>query len=334
VRTTREGRTPEEERSELGSGATIGRRVVVCDLGCGTGSMGRWLARRLPGPQHWIMYDRDAGLLERAAADMIGSAADGALVSVETRQRDITHLEPDDLREVSLVTASALLDLLTVEEVERIAAACTGAGCPALLTISVGGRVDLTPTDPLDPYIAAAFNDHQRRTVGGRRLLGPDAIDATVDAFTRNGAATIVHPSPWRLGADNADLLSEWFVGWLDAACEQRPELVGPATAYAQRRRSEMAEGRLAVVVHHDDLLAHCDRPLTHVGGPRLEAARESSSGLRGGSFAQRLDGGSCTASSPRGVAFLGSGTRRDLRPRLSGVAGGNRSLPQWAPCG
>src|ERR1700752_3888106 len=43
-------------------------RHVIHDLGCGTGAMGRWLAPRLPGPQHWILHDRDAGLLELATA--------------------------------------------------------------------------------------------------------------------------------------------------------------------------------------------------------------------------------------------------------------------------
>jgi SAM-dependent methyltransferase len=248
--------------------------MVIHDLGCGTGSMGRWLAPQLPGRQHWILYDRDADLLEHARAEMVDRAADGAPVTVETRQRDITRLTADDLDGAALVTASALLDLLTVEEIDRIAAACVGAGCPALLTLSVIGRVDLIPVDPLDAEIAAAFNAHQRRAVGSRRLLGPDAVDAVVDAFTRRGAATVVRPSPWRLGVDNlggadqrndvggadqrddVDLMSEWFVGWLAAACEQRPELAGPAAAYAHRRLAQVAEGQLGVVVHHHDLLA------------------------------------------------------------------------------
>ena len=46
-----------------------GRRVIH-DLGCGTGAMGRWLAPRLPGPQHWVVHDWDADLLEVAAADL------------------------------------------------------------------------------------------------------------------------------------------------------------------------------------------------------------------------------------------------------------------------
>ena len=33
--------------------------LVIHDLGAGTGSMGRWLAPLLPGPQHWVLHDRD-----------------------------------------------------------------------------------------------------------------------------------------------------------------------------------------------------------------------------------------------------------------------------------
>ena len=234
-------------------------RLVVHDLGCGTGSMGRWLAPQLSGPQHWIMYDRDPDLLEHAAATMAGAAADGAPVTVETRRADITRLTADGLAGAGLITASALLDMLTAEELERIVAACCAARCPTLLTISVAGRVELTPPDPLDAEIAEAFNDHQRRTTGGRRLLGPDAVDAAADGFNRRGARVLIAASPWRLGAEQVELVSEWFAGWVDAACEQRPELTGPLAAYSQRRRVEAAQGRLEVVVQHRDLLASFD---------------------------------------------------------------------------
>ena len=234
-------------------------RAVIHDLGSGTGSMGRWLAPRLSGPQHWIMYDRDAYLLERAMSGMVDTAADSAPVTVEARERDIARLTADDLAGACLITASALLDMLTAEEVERVVAACAGAGCPVLFTVSVIGRVELTPPDPLDADLAEAFNAHQRRTAGGRRLLGPDAVDATAAAFGRHGVTVRVRPSPWRLGADRADLISEWLRGWLDAACEQRPELAGPAAEYARRRLADAADGRLDVVVGHHDLLANCE---------------------------------------------------------------------------
>ena len=230
---------------------------VIRDLGCGTGSMGRWLAGRLPGPQHWIMYDRDAELLEHAAEDMIDTADDRAPITVETRQADITQLTAADLAGASLVTASALLDLLSLEEVGRLADACVGAGCPALLVLSVVGRVDLTPADPLDADVTAAFNAHQRRSTGGRRLLGADAPDAAADAFTRLGATVLVRPSRWRLDADQSALAAHWLRGWVAAACAQRPDLAVPAAGYLRRRLAEAAAGELRVVVHHSDLLAH-----------------------------------------------------------------------------
>ncbi|MDX6639181.1 MAG: hypothetical protein QOF12_192 [Solirubrobacteraceae bacterium] len=233
----------------------IGTRSVIHDLGCGTGSMGRWLAPRLAGRQHWIMYDRDAELLAQAAANPPGLAADGAPVTVETRRRDITRLDPAELVGASLITASALLDMMTADELERFATSCADAGCPVLLTISVIGRVDLTPADPLDARIARGFNAHQRRRTGGRRLLGPDAVDAAVEKFTRLGADVLVLPSPWQLGAGQAALAAEWFTGWVGAACEQRPELTGPVAAYTSRRLAEAAAGRLRVTVHHHDLL-------------------------------------------------------------------------------
>lgn len=232
-----------------------GRPAVIHDLGTGTGSMARWLAPQLPGPQHWVLYDRDADLLALAAAALAGvAAADGTPVTVQTRQADITRLAEADLDGASLVTASALLDMLTCEEVERVVAAC--AGCPTLATISVVGRVRLTPADPLDAEVAAAFNAHQRRTVGGSTLLGPDAVEAAVGAFARRGLTAVVRPSPWRLGPDRAALTAEWFAGWVAAAGEQRPELAGPLAGYAAGRLADAVHGRLDALIDHQDIFA------------------------------------------------------------------------------
>ncbi len=226
--------------------------VVVHDLGCGTGSMGRWLAPRLDGAQHWILHDRDPYLLHFAAVSSPRSAADGSGVTVETRRGDVARLTPDALAGASLVTASALLDVLTREEIEALADACAGAGCPALLTLSVAGRVELTPADPLDAEIAEAFNAHQRRA----GLLGPDAVTVAREAFAERGATVRLHASPWRLGADEAALTEQWLRGWVGAAVEQRPELGDRAEQYLGARLAACAAGALRVTVHHTDLLA------------------------------------------------------------------------------
>ncbi|MGA5421310.1 methyltransferase domain-containing protein [Streptomyces lavendulocolor] len=230
--------------------------LVVRDLGCGSGSMGRWLAPRLRGPQHWVLHDHDAELLELAAARMPRTGADGGRVTVSTRQGDIGRLTAAELSGTGLVTASALLDLLTHEEVDALAAACAGAGCPVLLALSVAGRVELSPSDPLDGAISGAFNDHQRRLDHGRRLLGPDAVAAARQVFAARGMDVLVGSSPWRLGAGDSALTAEWLRGWVGAAREQRPDLAPRATAYLRRRMEACEAGELRVVVHHSDVLA------------------------------------------------------------------------------
>lgn len=234
---------------------TPGGPLLVHDLACGSGSMGRWLAPLLPGPQHWILHDRDPDLLSLAEAGVPGPAADGADVTVETRLSDVTRLGRHELAGASLVTASALLDLLAAGQLDGLMRACAGAGCPVLLTLSVTGSVQLLPVDPLDARFAASFDEHQRRVTPRGRLLGPDAVEAAVEAFRRLGADVVVSPSPWRLGAPESDLAVEWLTGWVDAACEQEPSLARGAELYLRRRLKGAEAGALAVTVGHADLL-------------------------------------------------------------------------------
>ena len=241
--------------TELVARLPAGDPIVIHDLGCGTGSMGRWLAPILPGPQHWVLHDRDPDLLASAVADPPGRAFDDTPVTVETRTSDISRLRPHDLTGGTLITASALLDMLTRDELSRLAALCVAAGCPALLTLSVVGRVELTPADPLDDRVAAAFNAHQRRMTDRGRLLGPDGPRAATEEFSGLGAQILQRSSPWRLDRSQAELAREWFAGWVDAACEQEPELATLAKGYRRRRLAEGSAGRLVITVGHTDLL-------------------------------------------------------------------------------
>jgi hypothetical protein len=241
--------------SRLRDSLPPGDRLIIHDLGCGSGSMGRWLAPLLPGPQHWILHDRDPELLALAAANPPGSTEDGSAVTAETRRSNVARLGRDELAGATLITASALLDLLTAHQLAGMTRACAEAGCPVLLTLSVTGHVRWLPEDPLDSRLAAAFDAHQRRVTARGRPLGPDAAEAAADGFRRLGAEVIVEPSPWHLGAEDASLAAEWLTGWVGAACEQDPALASEAGLYRRRRLSEAAAGSIAVTVGHADLL-------------------------------------------------------------------------------
>ncbi len=228
---------------------------VIHDLGAGTGAMGRWLAPRLPGRQHWVLHDRDADLLALASAAPPGCAADGAAVAVERRRSTLSELEPADLAGASLITASALLDMLTEDELVAMCDVCCAMGCPILITLSVVGRIELAPPDPLDAHLEAAFNAHQRRMTPNGRLLGPDAVAVAAKRFATTGAEVVVRPSPWRLDVTHRELAGEWLTGWVGAACEQAPELAAPADDYACTRHDQLRAGRLSVTVNHADVL-------------------------------------------------------------------------------
>ena len=209
---------------------------MIHDLGGGSGAMGRWLAPRLPQPQHWVVHDRDEDLLALAVADPPPG------VTVEARRGDITRLAPDALAGADLVVASALLDMLTADELRRMLGACRGHRI--LIAMTVTGRVSFAPPEPLDVPLGVAFNAHQRRD--GR--LGPDAVAAALDAL---GGEVLVRPSPWHLGTAHAELMTAWFGGWVDAACEKEPELASEARAYRERRLAQAHEA----TVDHADLL-------------------------------------------------------------------------------
>jgi hypothetical protein len=231
------------------------RTVVVHDLGSGTGAMMRWLAPRLPGPQSWVLHDGDPGILSHVDGTPVHDA-EGRPVDVRTSVEPLAELDRAAIAGASLVTASALLDVVTADEARRIVAACVAAGAPALFSLSVTGRVDLHPVHPLDSELETAFDDHQRRVADGRLLLGPDAVAAVARLFADAGWRTRVEPTPWRLGASDAALVAAWLDGRVGAAVEQHPEIGARADAYRARRLAQLDAGALRVVVHHEDVLA------------------------------------------------------------------------------
>lgn len=216
-----------------------GDRPVVRDLGTGTGSMPRWLAPRLPGPVHWVLQDTDPAVLDRVRVP-----------GARTVRSAIGDLTAGDLAGTALATASAVLDVLTAADLDALVAACAGAGCPALLTLTVTGRVALDPPDPLDDAVAAAFDDHQRRS----SRLGPDAVARAVAGFGTHGTV-VTAASPWRLGPAHPELTAEWLRGRVAAAAEQDPALAGAAPEHLDHRSRSLAAGRLTAEVGHTDLL-------------------------------------------------------------------------------
>ncbi|GAA1942734.1 SAM-dependent methyltransferase [Microbacterium deminutum] len=228
--------------------------IVVHDLGSGRGSMLRWLAPFLGGRQTWVLHDADPALLAGSPEDPAGLSSPP--VVIRASEADASPLSDDALEGASLITASGLLDLITREEAQAIVRACVTSGAPALLTLTVTGRIRLEPVDPGDRVFESTFNDHQRRMAGDRRLLGPDAVGTVVDLFRDAGWSVRVADSAWQLDATDQRLIQEWLEGRVAGAVEERPALQEWADEYSRTRARQLADGTLRIVVDHQDILA------------------------------------------------------------------------------
>ena len=116
--------------------------------------------------------------------------------------------------------------------------------------------MELDPVDPGDRVFESAFNDHQRRTTDGRRLLGPDAVATVIDLFRAAGWSVRVADSPWRLDAPDRRSSASGSKAGSPPRSRSARRCEEWADEYLQTRAAQLAAGRLRVVVHHQDLLA------------------------------------------------------------------------------
>jgi len=223
---------------------------TVLDLGCGTGSNLRYLAAELPGRQEWTLVDHDEELLTRIESPSAG-------VEVWPLQGDLAGAGLAAVSRARLVTASALLDIVSEAWLGALVGGCADAGSSALLALTYDGRVEWPGSgDPLDALVRDAVNEHQRRDKDLGPALGPTAGRVAEELFRSRGYRTRLAPSPWRLGPDEAALTKALVTGWERAAVEQRPELGTEIRRWAERRVAAAASPGFALVVGHVDLLA------------------------------------------------------------------------------
>jgi SAM-dependent methyltransferase len=223
---------------------------VVVDLGAGTGANLRFMAPRLPRGQRWRLIDRDLELLALARHRIDG--VPGA--SVSTICADLAPLDPHLLKDATLVTASALLDLVSDAWLTNLVSQCCAQGAAGLFALSYDGRITCSPADDDDAAIRDLVNAHQRTDKGFGRALGPEAAGRAAALFEAKGYHVVRARSDWRLGEEEADLQRALIEGWARAAAELRPDLALAAAAWRERRLALVAAERSRIVVGHEDV--------------------------------------------------------------------------------
>ena len=218
--------------------------VDVIDLGSGTGANQRWLTSRLPFEQRWLLIDHDQALHHHhpvASRTRLLTADVGILASILNRMGG-----------TRLVTCSALLDVLTIGQLEALGSALAEARQPALFSLTVTGAMELSPPHPFDSDLIRAFNDHQRR--GGR--AGPDAVHVLTRALRAGCCSLWTEETPWLLDRHNdGEFVRQFLSDRVAAAVAQDPSLNSAGAVWLALRLAQLAEHVLEISVGHRDLL-------------------------------------------------------------------------------
>jgi hypothetical protein len=242
--------------------------VRVIDLGSGSGSNLRYLAPRLAFPQHWHLLDHDESLLATAGQQAFPT------VEVTAHRVDLRTL-PDGLLGPggpTLVTGSALLDLVSPAWLEGLADRLRSMDAVALFVLSYDGRIVCDPADPLDAEVRDLVNRHQRTDKGFGPAAGPDATATLAGCLVKNGYTVHVASSDWDLGGESAELQRQLVAGWAGAASHLAPQRAAAISAWQAQRFESIAGGRSRVRVGHQDLLAYPTPPAPSTPGGRSAA--------------------------------------------------------------
>ena len=231
-------------------------RVQAVDLATGTGANVRFLAHYFPADQEWLLVDDDERLLSQLPARMRQSDVP-ARAHYQTRRANLLDLRTAGVVDGrTLVTASALLDLVSEAWVATLAALCHRTRAVALLVLTYNGRITFSPSEPEDERILKLVNRHQHTDKGFGPALGPDASSCAEEHFAHLGYDVRRAASDWILEPAQRTLQEQLIAGWAGAAMAIEPGNTAHIREWESRRRAHVAAGHSRLVVGHDDLAA------------------------------------------------------------------------------
>jgi SAM-dependent methyltransferase len=224
------------------------KSLRVLDLGCGAGANLRALGPFLGVGQRWTCVDRDGALLDRLPTRAGGPSWSAEVATLHA------DLETFDWPESELVTASALLDLVSEDWLARLVRRHPGAAFH--FALSVDGNLELAPTHPADAAVIAAFRLDLERPKGLGPALGGRAPERAEALLAAAGYHVATAVSDWNLLEEEADLAEAWLRGV--AAAEEVLKRIeeNVLNDWLQSRLAELRKGGLRVRIGHRDLLA------------------------------------------------------------------------------
>lgn len=233
--------------------ATDAEPLAMADIGSGRASNALYLSSRLSVPRVWHLIEQDADLL---AIGEFRLRQSGESVTGHNLTLSAGNMERQLPLPMKLLTASALIDLVSDAWLMSLTAAVVRRQAAVLMVLSYAGEFELWPSDTDDARLTELVNSHQHRDKGSGSALGPDATNRFRQLLQDAGYAVHVEDSPWYLDRDDAVAIESLLRGWVGAARQQAPDASVWLNAWLERRLDQLASGELQVTVAHQDLLA------------------------------------------------------------------------------
>jgi hypothetical protein len=225
--------------------------VQIVDLGSGTGANPRAVGPILGCTQDWTLVEHDPALIRSGASRL-------AELPFPWRYRRldlVTELERVAAEAPDLITASALLDLVSEGWLARLLELRRHTGAALYLALSYDGRIAWQPEDAADEEMHRLVDDHQRTDKGFGPALGPSAVERMAGLLDADDGRLVIQPSDWVFGADDGDLQRALLEGYVVAATAIAPEHHAAIASWAERRRALISARRSRLRVGHLDLL-------------------------------------------------------------------------------
>lgn len=265
-------------RLERWRGRAPDRALAVIDLACGHGANLRELAPCLGGAQRWRLIDHDPALLAAVPHtlsawalrhgyqfmldDCAGEPQTIHIAGPDFHVEAVCHrvdlardLASLDFSDRTLVTASALLDLVSASWLQRLVHKSQCASAALLFGLTVDGRTIWDSLDRDDERVQALFSQHQHRDKGFGPALGSEAAATALRQMAGASYETVQVQTDWVIdGAQAPEMQLALVEGMAAAALEQDPAERAAVLAWQARRRAGVGSGRLRV--GHVDIVA------------------------------------------------------------------------------
>jgi len=230
--------------------------ISILDLATGTGANVRYLGRFFREAVRWTLVDYDEALLG-VLLERMAAWADARGDTLSVVPADLQALEAAAVfGECDLITASALLDLVSESWLCRLAVRCRETRAPILFALTYDGRIECSPEDPGDAIVRDLVNRHQQTDKGFGPAAGPYAVDIAARLFAAAGYEVRRERSDWQLGHDEEELQRRLVEGWAAAAQAIMPAQSREIEEWLKRRRGHISARRSAIRVGHQDLAA------------------------------------------------------------------------------